>query len=182
MDELVFQYVELRPEVSHPIKALRDGREKVLVLLRGERNQWILGKKAGVYPENVSRLIGGKADDDEGTLPSVLRELQEETGIQAQEEKLIPLIHAEVHGPDATAFSTFVFYYATTDKPVAGSDVTDFSSLSDNEYHQLVLRMNGLSPFEVIADDAPATWADWGRVWGPIHVAAMERVRELGLQ
>lgn len=183
MEELVFQYIEVRTDGASPIKALRQERDGVFVLVRNSQNQWVLGRKK-VYPDGVSRLVGGKMEDGENPIESAQRELLEETGGQVDEDRLVPLVHAEVFGQhEGTQVSISVFvFYASVNAPLqADSDVDELVYLTDIEVREFLHKLGDLSSEDIIKDDAPTSWADWGRVWAPIHSAAFERVKELGL-
>jgi len=181
-DELIFQYVGVEAGSLQPIKALRNGKDGALVFIRNSQNQWVLGRK-NFYPEGMAKLIGGGIEDGESPLNAAQRELKEEVGIDFDLDRLVPLIHAEVTGKvndKIASFSVFVFYAQTNQSMVAASDIDGFKFLSDAEMHQFLDQMSRL-PNDAIEPDHPATWNDWGHVWEPIHRAAFERSKEMGL-
>jgi hypothetical protein len=102
--------------------------------------------------------------------------------VVVDEERLIPLIHAEVfdNGSGTGAFDEFVFYCAVPQVMTAGDDVADFVEFDDQEMVRMLSRMGNL-PETPVREGSEATWNDWGKVWRPIHAAALERVKEMGL-
>lgn len=183
MDELIFKYVELRPNIHHPIAALEKGKDGALILLRNGTAQWVLGSKPKYYFQGVYKMIGGGIEPGEDPQQAAQRELAEETQIQVEADKLVPLIHAEVFfdkNAQSFSFSSFVFYCQSSQPVRPSDDVEEVVTLSEHEFLQFVERMAEL-PEKAVAADELATWADYGKVWGPIHEAALERVKELGL-
>jgi 8-oxo-dGTP pyrophosphatase MutT (NUDIX family) len=183
MDELIFKYIELRPSLTAPIRALQRGKDGAQILLRNESGQWVLASKPKHYYHGVYKMFGGGIKSGEDPQAAAQRELAEETGIQVDGDKLVPLIHAEVfydRGGEYLNFSSFVFYCQSGRSVVPADDVEDVATLSDHEFGQLVERLADL-PTTAMSPEEQATWADYGKVWGPIHQAALERVKELGL-
>jgi hypothetical protein len=92
-------------------------------------------------------------------------------------------VHADIFEGQAEepSFSVFVFYAMIERSLQAGSDVSGFMYLSEHEAQQLVHRMLDLPNMSPISDSSPATWHDWGLVWGPVHQAALERIKEMGI-
>jgi 8-oxo-dGTP pyrophosphatase MutT (NUDIX family) len=128
-------------------------------------------------------MLGGAIDANENPQQAARRELLEEASIDVEPDKLVPLIHAEAFfekGGEKLSFSAFVFYCQSAQKITPSSDIEDVTTMSEHELLQFVQRMTSLPETPIAADD-PATWADYGKVWGPIHGAALERVKELGL-
>lgn len=182
MEELVFKYIEVRPELNAPIKALTRGKDGAGVLLRSGDGEWVLASKQ-IYYQGISRILGGGIEEGEDPQAAAQRELQEEAGVVVDLDRLVPLIHAEVFydkGDEHLSFSAFVFYCQSGEKLTAGDDVDDFARLSEHDFVQLIEKFRNLPEQAMVEGDA-ATWADYGKVWGPIHQAAIERVKELGL-
>lgn len=180
VEELIFQYIEVRPAVSHPIKSMRLHRDGAFVLVRNSQNQWVLGRKR-VYPEGMAKCLGGGIEEG-NPLVAAKRELFEEAGVEIEEDRLVPLVHAEIFNLDgSSAFSTFVFYASIHTSLKAASDVDELLVLSDAEMHQFLDKFDYLTEASIPDDESGATWQDWGKVWGPIHRAAVNRAKELGL-
>ena len=187
MEELVFQYLPVELSIKEPFGLLKREADTVVVLARDNKGLWLLGEKSHFYPEGIVRMLGGGMDANEGNpLIAIQRELQEETGVEIDEDKLVPLIHAEIIGKlpanGIAKTSVFVFYVQLPGSEVAADDISGFARYTDQELLALVQRYEQLPSDMVIRGDEPdATWADYGKVWGPIHKAAFERVKELGL-
>src|SRR5690606_7482883 len=98
------------------------------------------------------------------------------------EERLAPLIHAEIFHPSIQdqPVSVFVFYCPIARNLKTHDELEYLGYFTDHELNRVINQFNHL-PTTIIPDDAPATWADYGKIWGPIHAAAFERVKELGL-
>ncbi len=185
MDELIFQYLPIELDLKAPFGLLKRGMDTAVVLVRNKNGQWVLGRKDSFYPEGIVRMIGGGMDDG-NPLGDIQRELKEELAVEVEEDRLKPLIHAEIIGrlPDGEQVTTsvFVFYLMTYESLVAGDDLSGLAYLSDHDMHDLIGRYGRLPESGVIRKDEPdGTWADYGKIWGPIHAAALERVKELGL-
>ena len=187
MEELVFQYLPVELSIKEPFGLLKREVDTVVVLARDNKGLWLLGEKSHFYPEGIVRMLGGGMDANEGNpLIAIQRELQEETGVEIDEDKLVPLIHAEIIGKlpanGIAKASVFVFYVQLPGSEVAADDISGFARYTDQELLALVQRYEQLPSDIVIRGDEPdATWADYGKVWGPIHKSAFERVKELGL-
>jgi hypothetical protein len=101
------------------------------------------------------------------------------------EERLKPLVHAEIigHLPDGkeVTASVFVFYAAIFEPVSAHDDLSGLAYLADKDMHRLVEKYGELSSDALINDEQGGNWANYGKIWGPIHAAALARVKELGL-
>lgn len=76
------------------------------VILRNDKNQLLLGKRKNAYKSGHYGFPGGRTEMLEPFTETVIRELQEELGIEAQESKYIGVIREfqETHN-----FIHFVF-------------------------------------------------------------------------
>jgi 8-oxo-dGTP pyrophosphatase MutT (NUDIX family) len=187
MDELIFQYLPVEMNITQPFGLLKRGVDTAVVLVRDKQGQWVLGRKEGFYPEGIARMVGGGMDNG-NPLVDVQRELQEELGVVVDEDRLKPLIHAEImaHLPnkEQVTASVFVFYAAIFEPIKAADDLTGLAYMADRDLHRLVEKYADLPDDVLIRGDesnGSGTWADYGKIWGPIHKAAFERVKELGL-
>lgn len=186
MEELIFQYMPIELELQEPFGMLTRNADTVAVLARDSRGLWMLGQKEQFYPEGIARLIGGGMDQEVNPVIATQREIEEETGITINEEKLIPLVHAEITAnlPDGNKVnaSVFVFYAHLTQPAVAADDLSGIAYYSDKDLLALIQRYAQLPEQAINPDRQPtATWQHYGQVWGPIHKAAFERAKELGL-
>jgi 8-oxo-dGTP pyrophosphatase MutT (NUDIX family) len=183
MEELIFQYLPIELHITEPFGLFKRGVDTVAVLVRDRQGQWVLGRKDYLYPEGIVRMIGGGMDDN-NPVADAQRELKEELGIEMDEERLKPLVHAEITGhlpnnEDVTV-SVFVFYAAVFESISAHDDLSGLAYLADRDMHRLVEKYAEL-PDDMINDEHNGLWSDYGKIWGPIHQAALARVKELGL-
>ena len=183
MEELVFKYVDIRVDVSAPTQVLSQGQDGAHVLLKDGMNHWVLSRKRH-YVEGLWRMVGGGIEPNEDPLHAAQRELQEELGLELDEGKLVPLIHAEVTAKvdnKTYTFSDFVFY-ATTSQPLDIADeLEQLGNFSDAELSQSFAHFDRLPDSPINTNNQEGNWSDYGKIWGPIHRAAFERVKELGL-
>lgn len=183
MEELIFKYVDIRADMSSPTQALLEGRDGSHILLKDGSNRWVLSRKRH-YAEGLWRMVGGGIEPGEDPLQAAQRELQEELSLVIDEGKLVPLVHAEVSAEingKSYSFSDFVFY-ATTSQPLHITDeLEQLGQFSDPELNQAIAHFDRLPETNIDHENRFGNWADYGKVWGPIHKAAFERVRELGL-
>ena len=183
MEELIFKYIDVRAYVGAPTQALSTGRDGAHVLLKDGLNRWVLSRKRH-YVEGLWRMVGGGIELGESPLDAAQRELREELGVEIDEGKLVPLIHAEVTSEvegKNYSFSDFVFY-ATVSQPLQIADeLEQLGHFSDAELNQAIGHFDRLPDLPINNEDREGNWMDYGKVWGPIHRAAFERVKELGL-
>ncbi len=183
MEELVFKYVEVQATVDSPTQVLTEGRDGAHVLLKDGLNRWVLSRKHH-YVEGLWRMVGGGIEPGEHPLQAAQRELQEELGLEVDEGKLVPLVHAEVTSEidgKNYSFSDFVFYASAPQPLRIADELEQLMQFSDAELNQAINYFNRLPNQPINADNRSGSWIDYGKVWGPIHQAAFERVKELGL-
>jgi 8-oxo-dGTP pyrophosphatase MutT (NUDIX family) len=183
MEELIFQYFDIRAKVEAPTQALIEGRDGAHILLKDGMNRWVLSRKRH-YVDGLWRMVGGGIEVGEDPLQAMRRELHEELGVEIDEGKLIPLVHVEVNaeadGKEYT-FSEFVFYAAVSQPLHIADELEQLGRFSDAELNQVIGHFDRLPDTPINADNRDGTWLDYGKIWGPIHRAAFERVKELGL-
>jgi ADP-ribose pyrophosphatase YjhB (NUDIX family) len=185
MDEQIFKYISIEVAPQELSGLFTRGGDTVAILLRNGQGQWVLGKKTSFYPEGIARMVGGGMDQDKNPSTAAVRELREETGLVVEEEKLVPLVHAEVTATlaDGTkhVVSIFVFYLQTTQPLMPADDVDGFAFLSDRELLTQVDRYLALPEDALVRPGEQFSWAHYGQIWGPVHAASFGRVKELGL-
>ncbi len=181
MDELIFQYLPIHIDVDQSFGPLNRPNGTVAIFLRDKNGHWVLGNKSNFYPDGISRMLGGGIDDNEHPSDAAHRELLEEVGVDIDQEKFVPLLHAEIttQNPQLTT-SIFVYYCQTFNDIVSSDDIDSVVHFNDRELNELIHRYAQLSDSPIQPDQAP-TWADYGLIWGPIHAAALIKVKELGL-
>jgi 8-oxo-dGTP pyrophosphatase MutT (NUDIX family) len=155
-----------------------------LILVGDDQGNLYLSQKKH-YPAGVSRLLGGGLEEGEDPHIGAARELNEETGIMVNLEKLHPLveIQADLHVPhqETTHFTVYLYFYQLGNQQMIPSDDVDkIVALSLAEYKKLLETYTQLSP-EIPKDSQyKFAWADYGKLFGPIHQIALEETQALG--
>ncbi len=170
--------VKLQVSVSGLLARLAQHKDMVCVLVLSN-GKWVLGLKP-FYQEGISRLLGGGVHVSEDYLQCAVREVCEETGLIVEPAKLIPLVQVDIEAttPKEVGSATCaIFLLETEEKMTAGDDVTSFALLSDDDYLELIHRFNTMP--EQSTPGEPLTWADYGKIWGPIHEMAFERAKKV---
>jgi 8-oxo-dGTP pyrophosphatase MutT (NUDIX family) len=148
--------------------------EHVLILLRNKDGKFVLGEK-NLYPEGIVRMVGGGMDGDTPPV-GASREMAEELGITVEPDDLTFLmsVKAEITADsEMVHFTTHLFFYQLSDEVLHASDDLDgLAHLSEAEYFELIKRYSELS--EDIDPTKQFAWADYGKVYGPMHQWALE--------
>jgi 8-oxo-dGTP pyrophosphatase MutT (NUDIX family) len=170
--------MEQHVKIGNPIGNLYR-KNHTLILLKRNNGGFILGKKQGFYPDHIARFIGGGIKNDEAPVLAALREVQEETGITITEDKLVPLLAVETtadtnEGPMDMLTHIFAAEIPADAKVVASDDVTGTVEITLDELRKLIEDMNNLTGIYTTPDFS-FEWADWGKIYGPIHQLSLER-------
>jgi 8-oxo-dGTP pyrophosphatase MutT (NUDIX family) len=156
-----------------------------LILVGDERGNFYLSRKKH-YPAGISRLLGGGLEGEEDPHVGAARELNEETQITVDLSKLHALaeIQAELHVPhhETTYFTPYLYYYQLSDQEMIPSDdVDEIITVTLAEYEALIETYAHLSPKVENSAHQSFAWADYGKLFGPIHQVALEEAGNLGL-
>ncbi|MDQ3008867.1 MAG: NUDIX domain-containing protein [bacterium] len=157
-------------------------KNHVLIVVMTPSGKFLLGKKS-IYPEGISRLLGGGMDEGEEPAAAAARELAEETGIRADQVTLLFLttVKAELdlppqNHPSHVTFVTHIFMYQAAVESLTGhDDVESVVSLDTEAFEKLISKYQQLSPMIETPDFA---WSDYGQVYGPIHQIAFDCVNK----
>ena len=140
-----------------------------LILCRDRDGKFILGTKAGYYPDGIVRMLGGGVNKEEEVVDGAIREIKEEIGIDATKEELIELAQIDVTGKfEDKIYKTSIFvYFLNSDKDdyLAGDDVTDVVRYSETEFRDLIKRFSEIRP---------GPWQDFGKVYGFVHQVTLD--------
>jgi|SRR6185312_14213750 len=169
----IIQEVSIRNPIGNLYR-----KNHVLVLVVDEQGNFILGKKKDFYPEHIARMLGGGIKDGEGSAMSAQREIFEELGID------IPISSFKLLGNVTTKADTLEGYMEMLTwiykinlpqfvviKP--SDDISGVQKYTPTEYSKLTQDMLNLIG-EFKTDKYSFEWSDWGKIYGPIHVHALE--------
>jgi ADP-ribose pyrophosphatase YjhB (NUDIX family) len=156
----------LRPVFALPYLPLVPGkrvkrRGEVIFAIRDRAGAILLHTKS-FYPAGIYRLPGGGIDWNEPVDAAMLREIREETALDARIIRFVALIEYDIAGERAS-FPTYLFLLDAADISAAHPDdprepITAFRRVS----------AAGLRDAAQALRDLPADW----RVWGEFRAAA----------
>lgn len=183
----MFKKYEYKINLAYtPFWNLRFRDRTALVLCRDGAGNFVLGTKAGYYPEGICRMLGGGIDSNEQPIDAVKREINEEMNINVTEDELEELfeIRIEASLADKKYQHTVYVYFlnSTKDDYVEGDDVSSFVRLSEDGFRELLKNYSELENSHLFEDgDNSFSWGDYGRVYGHIHQMTLDEVlkREL---
>lgn len=170
-----------RVTINNPIGNLYRKRH-VLVLVVDKNSNFILGKKKGFYPDNVARMLGGGIKENEDPKDAAKREIAEEllvyTPIESFKELCSVITQASTTEGDME-MQTWVYSFhlpgSADIKP--SDDITGVQIFTQDQYEKLVSNIMELSG-EFVTEKFSFHWADWGKIYGPIHKYALDCFRE----
>lgn len=169
--------------VVKPFGNLFRGRT-VLVAVQTDDGSILLGAKDHFYPPTIVRLLGGGVDKNETFQQAAVREIKEELGVDML-APLTPLAHFTVCATDADGklytheTATFLAHIGSVAYR-AGDDVSHVVAMSLPELEALADRYAKLHPtLWRVADEGDYAWADYGKMYGPIHKITAEQIQQL---
>lgn len=160
-------------------------KQCTLVAVQNEAGKVLLGAKPYFYPPTISRMLGGGVDEGEEINVAVVREITEELGVTFKESDFTPLFQLITHATDETGKEfnnqTYVYHVKIgTEKYQAGDDVKYIQELTLEELNELG------SAYEALPDtlwykgpEGEFNWADYGKMYGPIHKMTADRIKDL---
>lgn len=159
-------------------------KEHVLIVVLDDNNQVLVGLKPEFLPPGVSRLLGGGVKKDELPIQGAIRELREELGVLAKENDLREMFKVKSHAVDRNRAeyntTTYIYLYRLkTAKFEASSDVAEVVRLTLTELKNLADTYNNFDDtlwYERI--EGKHKWADYGKLYGPIHGWVYEHLTE----
>ncbi len=175
--------VELIPEdTTH--------EELSLILLRTPDKKYVFGKKYSMYPTGISRLIGGPTDGSNFE-SAAQTHLLKQVGLSATRDELVELAEVELdifeddpdnvrdHDTNKTYnLNTQIFLYDLGNQPYYARREIDSFAVLDKEGFRVLN-----NEFQRLSNDQDTrygfSWLDWGKIFGPLHEAALDAVIEL---
>lgn len=168
--------------INNPIGNLYR-RAHVLILVFNDKGSFILGKKKGFYPEHIARMLGGGLETGEEPLIAAQREIKEELGVETPLDSFLPLCTVSTQAKTSEGdmqMQTWIYLLQLFDskeiKP--GDDVSGIQTFTQEEYKNLVASMKNLSG-DFVTERFSFSWADWGKIYAPIHEHAIEKFNAL---
>ena len=170
--------------VLEPFANLRYRKATVLILCQDEQGRFLLGAKPYLYPEGISRVLGGGVDENEDVKRAAQREIEEELNFHVDLEKIEHLCDVVAHAESPTKEYTMTshVYFAPVDstKITAGDDVKSIVYLSEAEYLETAYKLLSL-PADLIYDgkEGHYSWGDFGQVYGFIQITSLNEFKSL---
>lgn len=156
----------------------------VLIVVEDNEGQILIGSKAN-YPPTIARLLGGGVDDGEDLVVAAIRELHEELDVLVDKSDLSELSNfvCDVTDEDGQIFhnETMVFHVKIGAIPYkAGDDVKSILKLSKQELFQLGEQYDMLSDeLWYKGREGCFSWADYAKLYGPLHKAIAQKLISL---
>jgi 8-oxo-dGTP pyrophosphatase MutT (NUDIX family) len=160
-------------------------KQCTLVAVENEAGKILIGAKPYFYPPTIARMLGGGVDPSEEVETALIRELSEELGIILDKSFLTPLIELNTYATDADGKEfhnkTFIYHAKIgNQKYQAGDDVKSITELTVDELYQLGERYEELpDTLWYKGPEGEFCWADYAKMYGPIHKLTVERLRKL---
>jgi len=153
----------------------------VLVALIDKQNRLVVGAK-DIYPQGISRLIGGGIDGAESPVAAAVREMAEETGITFEAKDFIPICQVQASLTETKTgkqyqFTTYIFKIKLGAKtPVASSDLQGLFPLTQDELTDLIERYKNLPDDLITFTGQNFSWRDYGQFYAFIHQLVKEEL------
>jgi len=169
--------------INNPIGNLYRKRH-VLALVVDKDSNFVLGKKKDFYPDHVARMLGGGIKDHEDPKVAAKREIEEELLVNIPIEsfkELCSVITQASTSEGDMEMQTWVYSVQLPDsadmKP--SDDITGIQIFTQEQYEKLIKDIMDLSG-EFVTEKFSFLWADWGKIYGPIHKYALDCFRNAG--
>lgn len=160
-------------------------KQCTLVAVENEAGKILIGAKPYFYPPKTARMLGGGVDEGEELDVAVARELTEELGVTLDKSDFTPLIELNTYATDEDGKEfhnqTFIYHANIGNKKYqAGDDVKFIVELTVDELYELGEHYEEFP--ETLWYKGPEgefCWADYAKMYGPIHKLTAEKIKEL---
>lgn len=156
----------------------------VLIVVLDNESRVLTGLKPGFLPDGVSRFLGGGVKTDETAVQAAVRELNEEMGIVVDADELEEMFRVKTHAVDRDGreydpVTTVFLYHLTHNNYQASDDVIEIARLTLEELEELATKHYVFDEdFWYEGREGKHRWADYGKLYGPIHKWAHEYLSE----
>jgi 8-oxo-dGTP pyrophosphatase MutT (NUDIX family) len=160
----------------------------VLVAVQNKQGNILLGGKPNLYPSPIVRMLGGGVHPGETVPAAAVREIAEELGVMFSEPNFTPLFEFNTKATDKTGKvfknQTYVYHLKIgSEKYLAGDDVAYIAELTLAEMQKLGDNYQALPETLWFKNsETEFCWADYGKMYGPIHKIAADRIARLNNQ
>ncbi|MEI7603987.1 MAG: NUDIX hydrolase [bacterium] len=159
-------------------------KKHVLVVIIDKNNNLVLGMKPNVYPDGISRFIGGGIHKNENTLIAAKRELFEETRIYTDKSNFKELMTVIIDVKDQTQklyhLVTYIYVFKLQDNIITPSDdIKNIEILNLEELYMLSKRYFSLpnDQWKYKDENKLYSWGDYGKVYGYIHKLVADELK-----
>lgn len=161
-----------------------DRYSEVCMVVRRPNGHLLTAKKT-FYPEGCTRLMTGGINYGEPVLSALLRETQEETGLEVTVQRFLAAIAYHLPGqPEKPLFYTFAFLLNETGGTLECLDEHEhleyFREIAPEELPAraefLAHLPHGYSPYLNNAND---NWSDWGKFRAVVHLQVWQALHTL---
>jgi len=168
--------------INNPIGNLYRKRH-VLILVVDNDSNFILGKKKGFYPDHIARMLGGGIEENEDPKIAAKREIEEELLVDVSIDyfkELCSIITQASTNEGDMEMQTWVYTLKLPDSTVIkpSDDITGIQVFTQEQYDNLLKDMLSLTG-EFVTDKFSFLWADWSKIYTPIHKYAIDCFRKI---
>lgn len=155
---------------------------EVCMVVRRPNGRLITMKK-DFYPPNTFRLLTGGINHGESIYDGLLRETQEETGLQVNITRFMAVVTYETETSETRpSFYTFAFLLDEVGGTLGAIDedeaVEAFREIEPSELPALADQLERLSSDRERPNQKLGDWGDWGRFRAVIHRVVWDALRD----
>ena len=178
----IVQSAELHIHESFDPLSKQDRYGEVCMVIR-RKNGRLLTMIKTFYPRGAYRLLTGGINHGEYVFDALLRETQEETGLQVEVKRFLAVATYHLENTNQTpAFYTFAFLLDELGGTLRAEDedeqVADFHEITVEELEPLAERLEHLG--EQYSEEIQGRWGHWGRFRAVIHRLVWQALTERG--
>lgn len=169
-------------EMERPFSPLskNDRYGEVCMVVRRPDGSLITAKKT-FYPEGAFRLLTGGISHGEGIFDALLRETQEETGLEVEVARFLAAVaYRTPHQPERCSFFTFAFLLEERGGTLGAIDederVEGFGAVAPADLPAMAERLAALP--NTRHPEVEGSWRDWGVFRAVIHRVVYEALAD----